>query len=312
LSGAVEAEGRRRARWTRVSRVSGTFRGAFELSETRATGQSLAHRLQFDFTAMRDLATVSSAPSTLPAAADRTRRLVARPELSVVIPVYNEAAVIAEVIQAWLGELAQLGIDFELLAYDDGSRDDTGKILAGLAEHQPHVVVTRQANAGHGPTILRGYREARGEWVFQVDGDDEMSAEHFGLLWRQREDHDLILGRRQHRDAPLARRIITAASQFTVWVLFGRAVTDVNAPYRLIRRAALVSILSRIPAVSFAPNVIMSGLACRDRLRVRELWVPHRGRRTGTASIVKWRLWKAAARAFGQTVMVALRARRSP
>lgn len=260
---------------------------------------------------MRDVATVPSAPSTLPAAADRTRRLVGRPELSVVMPVYNEAAIIAEVIQAWLGELAQLGIAFEFLAYDDGSRDGTGKILMALSEHQPDLRVTSQANVGHGPTILRGYREARGEWVFQVDSDDEMSAEHFGLLWQQREDHDLILGRRQHRHAPLARRMITAASRFTVWALFGRAVTDVNAPYRLIRRAALVSFLSRIPAGSFAPNVIMSGLACRDRLRVRELWVPHRGRRAGTVSIVKWRLWKAAARAFVQTVLVALRARRS-
>jgi dolichol-phosphate mannosyltransferase len=236
---------------------------------------------------------------------------VGRPELSVVMPVFNEGAVIAEVIEAWLSELAQLGIDFEFLAYDDGSRDDTAHILAALSEHRPDVVVTSQANVGHGPTILRGYREARGEWVFQVDSDDEMSAEHFGLLWRQREDHDLILGRRQRRDAPLARRLITSASQFTVWALFGRAVTDVNVPYRLIRRAALVSILSRIPAGSFAPNVIMSGLACRDRLRVREVWVPHRGRRTGTVSMVKWRLWKAAARAFGQTVMVALHARRS-
>ena len=260
---------------------------------------------------MRDVATISSARTTLPAAADRRRRRVGPPELSVVMPVYNEGAVIAEVIETWLDELARLGIDFELLAYDDGSRDDTGKILTGLSVHRPDLEVTSQANAGHGPTILRGYREARGEWVFQVDSDDEMSAEHFGLLWAQRGDHDLILGRRQHRDAPLARRIITAASRLTVWVLFGRAVTDVNAPYRLIRRAALVSILSRIPADAFAPNVIMSGLACRDRLRVREVWVPHRGRRTGTVSIVKWRLWKVAARAFGQTVMVALRARRS-
>jgi glycosyltransferase involved in cell wall biosynthesis len=227
------------------------------------------------------------------------------------MPVYNEAAVIAEVIGAWLRELTRLGIDFEFLAYDDGSRDETGSILAGLAEHQPDLVVTSQPNVGHGPTIFRGYREARGDWVFQVDSDDEMSADHFGVLWRQRGDHDLILGRRQHRDSPLARRIITAASRFTVWALFGHAVRDVNAPYRLIRRDALVPILSRIPPSAFAPNVIMSGLAARDRLRVREVWVPHRGRRTGTVSIVKWRLWKAAARAFGQTVMVALHARRS-
>jgi glycosyltransferase involved in cell wall biosynthesis len=232
-----------------------------------------------------------------------------RPQLSVVMPVYNEAAVINEVVESWLDELTRLGIDFEFRAYDDGSRDETARILAQLSERRPRVVVTSQTNAGHGPTILRGYREARGEWVFQVDSDDEMSAEHFGALWRERNNYDLILGRRQQRESPLARKIITAASRFTVWMLFGRAVMDVNAPYRLVRRTALAAILSRIPAGSFAPNVIMSGLAARDRLRVHEMWVPHRGRRTGAVSIVKWRLWKAAARAFGQTVLVAFRAR---
>jgi len=241
----------------------------------------------------------------------RTRRPgdLTHPEVSIVMPVYNEAAVIAEVVTSWLQELARLGIDYEFLAYADGSRDETGRILERLVERQPRLVVTSQANSGHGPTILRGYREARGEWVFQVDSDDEMGPEHFAGLWEQREDYDLLVGRRHRRDSPLARRLIAALSRATVWTLFGRAVTDVNAPYRLMRRSCLAALLSAIPAETFAPNVIISGLAARQGLRVREVWVPHRGRRTGTVSIVKWRLWKAALRAFGQTLAVALRAR---
>jgi dolichol-phosphate mannosyltransferase len=231
------------------------------------------------------------------------------PELSIVMPVYNEAAVIAEVVASWLHELERLGIDCEFLVYDDGSRDETGGILERLAEQQPRLVVTSKANSGHGPTILRGYREARGEWVFQVDSDDEMGAEHFAGLWGQREDYDLLVGRRHHRDSPLARRLITTLSQATVWALFGRAVADVNTPYRLMRRSCLAALLSAIPADTFAPNVIISGLAARQGLRVLEVWVPHRGRRTGTVSIVKWRLWKSAVRAFGQTLAVAVRAR---
>jgi glycosyltransferase involved in cell wall biosynthesis len=237
-------------------------------------------------------------------------RDLSRPELSIVMPAYNEGAVIAEVVTEWIQELEHLGIDYEFLAYDDGSRDETGRILERLVGQQRGLMVTRKANSGHGPTILRGYREARGEWVFQVDSDDEMGPEHFAGLWNQRDDYDLLIGRRQHRDAPLARRLITAMSRATVWTLFGHAVTDVNAPYRLIRQSSLAGILSMIPDDTFAPNVIISGLAARSGLRVREVWVPHRGRRTGTVSIVKWRLWKAAARAFGQTVGVALHARR--
>jgi dolichol-phosphate mannosyltransferase len=231
------------------------------------------------------------------------------PELSIVMPVYNEGAVIAEVVTVWMQELERLEIDYEFLAYDDGSRDETGRILERLAGQQRGLMVTRKANSGHGPTILRGYREARGEWVFQVDSDDEMGPEHFAGLWKQRDDYDLLIGRRQHRDSPLARRLITAMSRATVWTLFGHAVTDVNAPYRLIRQSSLGELLTMIPDDTFAPNVIISGLAARSGLRVREVWVPHRGRRTGAVSIVKWRLWRAAVRAFGQTVGIALRAR---
>jgi len=225
------------------------------------------------------------------------------------MPVYNEAAVIADVVTSWLRELERLGMDYELLAYDDGSRDETGRILERLGERAPGLVVTRQANSGHGPTILRGYREARGEWVFQVDSDDEMGPESFAELWQQREGYDLLVGRRHQRNAPLPRRLITRLARVTVRALFGRAVTDVNAPYRLMRRSCLVALLSAIPAKTFAPNVIISGLAARRGLRAREIEVPHRGRRTGTVSIVRWRLWKAAVLAFAQTVVIAVRAR---
>jgi dolichol-phosphate mannosyltransferase len=246
--------------------------------------------------------------ATLEARGQRPGTL-ARPELSIVMPVYNEGAVIADVVTAWTQELERLGIDHEFRLYDDGSRDETGHILERLAAQLRGLVVTRKANSGHGPTILRGYREACGEWVFQVDSDDEMGPEHFASLWAYRNDFDLLIGRRQHRESPLARRLITTMSRATVWTLFGHAVTDVNAPYRLIRRSSLATLLTMIPDDTFAPNVIISGLAARSGLRVHEVWVPHRGRRTGTVSIVKWRLWKAAARAFGQTVSVALRAR---
>ena len=81
-------------------------------------------------------------------------------ELSVVIPAYNEAEGISRVLSQWTIQLDQLSIDYELLVYDDGSRDETGNILDNLAETNPRLRVTRHSNQGHGPTILKGYHGA--------------------------------------------------------------------------------------------------------------------------------------------------------
>ncbi len=189
------------------------------------------------------------------------------------------------------------------------SRESTTNLLSQVARDRPRLVVKRHANMGHGPTISKGYREATGVWVFQVDSDDEMTPASFEQLWTCRADYDLVLGCRKDRHARLARRIISGGSRAIVSILFGQGLWDVNTPYRLIRRSALVTMLPRIPDRAFAPNVIMAGLAVRDRLRIHQIWVPHQPGREGTGSIVGWRQWKTAVRCAIETASVALRPR---
>ncbi len=227
------------------------------------------------------------------------------PTLTVVMPAYNEAGVIRDVVSAWDHQLETLGIPHEIRVYDDGSRDGTGELLAALARERPAVTAVRQTNRGHGPTVLRGYAEAGGEWVFQTDSDDEMGPEPFARLWQRRHDADVVLVYREGRTAPLVRRIVTAVAAWTIRVGFGARVRDPNAPYRLFRRAALARLLPAVPADAFAPNVILTGLACGNGLRVVEVPVPYRRRRTGTTSIARLRLLRGAALSFVQTVRVA-------
>src|SRR5439155_1019211 len=108
-----------------------------------------------------------------------------------------------------------------------------------------------------------------------------------------------------HQLETLGRRIVTAVAGWTIRVGFGARVRDPNAPYRLFRRAALARLLPAVPADAFAPNVILTGLACGNGLRVVEVAVPYRRRRTGTTSIARLRLLRGAALSFVQTVRVA-------
>lgn len=101
-------------------------------------------------------------------------------ELGVVIPVYNEENAIRNVLDKWVSELNRLNICYQIHAYNDGSKDNTIKILNEYAEYCNKVVVHNKQNTGHGSTILVGYRENTDkEWIFQTDSDDERDRNHF-------------------------------------------------------------------------------------------------------------------------------------
>lgn len=230
-------------------------------------------------------------------------------ELSVVMPVYNEAALIESVVSEWLTMLDASRIDYEFLLYDDGSTDRTPEVVSAIAARAPRLTPLRHSNRGHGPTIMRGYAEARGEWIFQTDSDGEIAASDFLRLWSAREDRDFIAGTRVGRTSPLHRRTVTAASRLVVHLLFGFTVTDVNAPFRLMRASWLRKQLPLLRPGTTVPNVILSGLAARGGTRVLEVPVTHVGRSAGTSSLHFGKVASYSLRAVIETLGVALRAR---
>jgi glycosyltransferase involved in cell wall biosynthesis len=226
-------------------------------------------------------------------------------ELAIVMPVYNEEECILDVVNSWLDEIKRLKIDAEIIVLNDGSKDGTKDKLAAL-DNNEMVTVINKDNSGHGPTILQGYRLAvnRAEYVFQTDSDDEMKPDRFNLLWKERGNYDAVFGIRDSREQNLARKIISKVSRMTVKMCFGSGVSDVNVPYRLIKSSLLKSIVEKIPDDTFAPNIVISGALCTRKIPVLNIPIPHENRKTGSVSIMKWKLWKSAYKAFRQTIRI--------
>jgi glycosyltransferase involved in cell wall biosynthesis len=224
-------------------------------------------------------------------------------DLALVMPVYNERECIARVVSSWRESFARLGISFCMIVLDDGSNDDTAAQLAQFGS-DPAVQIIHQENIGHGPTILRGYRRAvdLADWVFQCDSDDEISPRYFSTLWQRRVQYDAVLGIREQDKRHAGRRIISRIARLTIRSFFGPGVHDVNVPYRLIRASVLKDLIAQIPPGTFAPNVIISGAIARAGLPVLQIPVQCEGRKTGSPSIAKLKLWKAAAISFQQTL----------
>jgi len=175
-------------------------------------------------------------------------------ELIVVIPIYNEEQIIQTVIEDWTTTLRSLKIDFELRAYNDGSKDNTLDKLKEIKDLYPELTIIDKPNSGHGPTILKGYQEADGTFVFQVDSDNEMRAEYFESLWSERKDHDFIIGRRKFNfKVPLPRRVVSFIAKKSIHLFYGKGISDVNVPYRLMRCEQFSEIFKAIPNKTFAP-----------------------------------------------------------
>jgi glycosyltransferase involved in cell wall biosynthesis len=196
--------------------------------------------------------------------------------------------------------LGELGIEFLLIVLNDGSCDGTADALKAFAS-DPRVCVLHQSNAGHGPTVLRGYEQAVGvgEWVFQCDSDDDTSPVSFPEFWNRRHEYDAILGQREGRRQDVVRRAITFGSYLMVRLLFGAGIRDVNVPYRLIGASILRPLIETMPPNAFAPNVLLSAALVRRGVRIGNVPIRHQARQSGR-SIQKWRLWKGTLLSFWQ------------
>ncbi len=225
-------------------------------------------------------------------------------ELAVVMPVYNEEGAIKNVLEKWNKMLCELNIDYTIFAYNDGSKDRTAEILNEITSQNENIVAVNKENSGHGPTILKGYRDCCTdyEWIFQIDSDDEMKEDSFHKLWEKRNDYDFLIGIRDGREQALSRKIISAVSRMCIKIFYGNGVWDVNSPYRLMRCEKFKDIYFKIPSDTFAPNVIISGYCAKKKLRFFETPVPCGLRETGEVSIKHFKLFKAAIKSFMQTV----------
>ena len=100
----------------------------------------------------------------------------------------------------------------------------------------------------------------------------------------------------------MPRIVTTQISRLVVGLFYGFKVKDVNAPFRLMRVAAFENDILKIPGNTFAPNLIIAGLASTRKMRVKQLDVIHHERETGEVSIKKWKLFRAAFKSFLQTI----------
>ncbi len=199
-------------------------------------------------------------------------------DLTVLVPVLNEADNIGPLIQKLVQDLAPLGKTYEILVIDDGSTDGTFDQVRALAPSVRglHGIQFRR-NFGKSAALSVGFREARGRYVVTMDGDlQDDSAEIAKLLAKIDEGYDLVSGWKQNRKDPVSKTIPSKLFNAVTSAVSGVALHDMNCGLKAYRSEVTRTVQLRGELHRFIPV-----LAHWNGFRVGEVRTVHHPRLHG-------------------------------
>ena len=200
-------------------------------------------------------------------------------DLSVVIPVYNEEENLPELWAELRSVLEPLGLAFEVVLVDDGSRDRSAELIRGFREADPRVRLVRlKANAGETAATDAGFKAARGRWVVTMDADLQNDPHDIPTLLSQLDRWDAVTGWRVNRgdgDSVMRRVSSRVANRARNWIS-DESIQDSGCTFRAFRRECLRGLVLYRGFHRFIPTLLkMRGY------RVIEVPVRNRPRRFG-------------------------------
>ncbi len=229
--------------------------------------------------------------------------------VSVVLPAYNEEALIERTVQHVAEVLRLLVDDFEIVVVNDGSRDRTREILVRLMATEPELhlrTISHTRNQGYGAALASGFDAAHAELILMLDADGQFDvAEVVHLLAALDDETDLAIGFRAQRADPPMRLLNAWGWKQLVNGLFGYTARDIDCAFKLFRRTVWQSMHVESHGATFSAEFLIK--ARRLGFRIAEVPVSHFPRTAGSPTGANPRV---IARAFVELFRLRMRTAR--
>ena len=206
------------------------------------------------------------------------------PELSALMPAYNEEDVLDSSISEAVEALDGLCEKWELVIVDDGSTDATPEILEDWNSRDPRVRTVAQAeNFGYSRALIDGFASCRYEAIFYTDADAQFDLEHIADLYPYLVEADMVTGYRVGRQDRPVRHLTSAVYNWLQSRMLGLRVKDVNCAFKLFRRSFFKRV--ELSSDGFLIDAELYARAQRAGLSWRQVGVPHRPRLSGSTTV---------------------------
>lgn len=157
--------------------------------------------------------------------------------ISVFFPFHNEQENVRQVYESARTVLNTTGLDYEIILVDDGSIDETPKIVDAIAAADSHVkVVHHPVKSGYGAALQSGFRAATKGLVFYTDGDCQFDLNELPPLLPLMKEYDIVTPYRINRQENARRRLNAWLWTWLMCTLFGLKIRDMNCAFKLYKR----------------------------------------------------------------------------
>jgi glycosyltransferase involved in cell wall biosynthesis len=201
------------------------------------------------------------------------------PEISIVVPIYNEVESLSHLIDAIATTLERNRLDYEIICVDDGSTDGSTEMLRQLAQNRSDLrAVLLRRNYGQTPAMAAGFQYARGRVIVTLDGDLQNDPTDIPkLIAKLDEGYDLVSGwRKQRQDDALTRLLPSKMANWLIGQVTGVKLHDYGCSLKAYRTELVADMNLYGELHRFLP-----ALAYIEGARITELPVCHHARRYG-------------------------------
>jgi glycosyltransferase involved in cell wall biosynthesis len=210
---------------------------------------------------------------------------MSRPSISFVFPAYNESLNLPALVENAFKAASSVSDDFEIIVVDDGSKDNTIAVLEELKRKfgKKLFSIHLSPNQGYATALKTGFLNAKKDFIFYSDADNQFDLSEVSLLIDKAEGMDMVIGYRKDRQDNSIRLFVSKCYNILISCWFGLKIRDIDCAFKLFRKDLFERIEIKLKKFLIDTEILVK--ANRLGMKIAQVGVTHLPRLKGQTTV---------------------------